>query len=320
MTVDVPLMPGSPRCPGALRTRDLAGRPRVALVGLERGQPRCRGRRVSRAAKRWSSKLPADAARAEVWSFVVSPQWNIVFEGMPAVLPASINSSTWIYEFHPRPGEKLRAHITRPERAAGSTLAIDSVRPVRRSSASAPSTTTLEFQYRSTQGGRHCDHAAEDRAGDGGAPRRTVRAGPPGRRGALDRPAARRSHGERRVGDPERRELPRASRRRGSARQRSNVQTTVSLARGSLAAVRASAPASVRRCSTGRSSSCSSWYGAAAGAMEAFAAAHARVAAAWGWPLDAVVVRAGARGAAGCSRWTGASGGQRPLPRRRRRC
>jgi hypothetical protein len=59
-----------------------------------------------------------------------------------------------VYEFHPRPGEKLRAHITRPERVEGSTLAVDSLRQSiavgKRSS-----TTTLEFRYRSTQGGRH---------------------------------------------------------------------------------------------------------------------------------------------------------------------
>jgi hypothetical protein len=60
----------------------------------------------------------------------------------------------WVYEFYPRPGEKLVAHITRPERAEGSTLALDSVKQsVEFGKRSA--NTTLAFQYRSTQGGRH---------------------------------------------------------------------------------------------------------------------------------------------------------------------
>jgi hypothetical protein len=60
----------------------------------------------------------------------------------------------WVYEFYPRPGEKLVAHITRPERAEGATLALDSVQQsVAFGKRSA--NTTLGFQYRSTQGGRH---------------------------------------------------------------------------------------------------------------------------------------------------------------------
>ena len=154
ITVEVPLLNGESALSETLRTRDLADGRRLALVGLERGQN----------AVSWSSgfarsetldlELPADAARTEVWSFVVSPQWNVTFDGLPAVLPESIDPATWVYEFHPRPGEKLRARITRPERAEGSTLAVDSLRQSiavgKRSSI-----TTLEFQYRSTQGGRH---------------------------------------------------------------------------------------------------------------------------------------------------------------------
>jgi hypothetical protein len=154
MTVEVPLARGESVLSESLRTRDLPDGRRIALVGLERSQP----------AMTWSSglarsetlelELPADAARTEVWTFVVSPQWNVAFDGLPAVLPADTSQPTWVYEFHPRPGEKLRLRITRPERAAGTTLAIDSVRQnVEFGKRSA--TTVLQFQYRSTQGGRH---------------------------------------------------------------------------------------------------------------------------------------------------------------------
>ena len=72
-------------------------------------------------------EFPPDATRTEVWSFVVGRQWNVRFEGPPAVLPENPGESSWIHEFYPRPGEKLRLHIGRPEAADGATFAIDSV-------------------------------------------------------------------------------------------------------------------------------------------------------------------------------------------------
>src|SRR5262249_10347620 len=127
---------------------------RLALVGLERGQ----------SAISWSSgfarsetldlEVPADAARTEVWSFVVSPQWNVTFEGMPAVLPASVSPGMGVFEFHTRPGETLHARIPRPERTEGATFAVDSVKhEVQVGKRSA--TSKLDLSYRSTQGGRH---------------------------------------------------------------------------------------------------------------------------------------------------------------------
>jgi hypothetical protein len=154
VTVEVPLLSGESALSEALRTRDLPDGGRLALVGLERGQSSVSWSSGLARSETLELEVPADAARAEVWNFVVSPQWNIRFDGLPPVLPVNINPTTWIYEFHPRPGEKLRAHITRPERAEGSTLAIDSLRQsvaVGKRSVN----TTLEFQYRSTQGGRH---------------------------------------------------------------------------------------------------------------------------------------------------------------------
>jgi hypothetical protein len=154
VTVEVPLLAGESALSGTLRTRDLPDGRRLALVGLERGQDSVSWSSGLARSDALELEVPADAARTEVWSFVVSPQWNVAFEGMPAVLPESVNASMWMFEFHPRPGEKLRARISRPERAEGATFAVDSVQHsvmVGKRSA----TTNLELHYRSTQGGRH---------------------------------------------------------------------------------------------------------------------------------------------------------------------
>ncbi len=153
MTVEVPLIAGESALSGTLRTRDLPGGGRMALIGIERGEGAVSWQSGLSRSQSLDLEVPADAARAEVWSFVVSPQWNVTFEGQPAVLPGGA-PAVWIYEFHPRPGEKLHLRIGRPEPAAGSTLAIDQVRQTvefgKRSA-----NTDLSFRYRSTQGGRH---------------------------------------------------------------------------------------------------------------------------------------------------------------------
>jgi hypothetical protein len=154
MTVEVPLLRGESTLSASLRTRDLPGGRRLVLVGLERGQDSVNWSSGLARSDALELEVPADAARSEVWSFVVSPQWNVTFEGMPAVLPESVDPSMWVFEFHPRPGEKLRARISRPERADGATFAVDSVsHSVTFGKRSA--TTNLELHYRSTQGGRH---------------------------------------------------------------------------------------------------------------------------------------------------------------------
>ena len=37
--------------------------------------------------------LDEGAARSEVWSFVVNPQWNVAFEGFPPVLPQDVDAT-----------------------------------------------------------------------------------------------------------------------------------------------------------------------------------------------------------------------------------
>ena len=98
--------------------------------------------------------MPADAARTEVWNFRVSPQWRVQFAGFPAVLPEDTSAAVWVYQYRPRPGETLKASVSRPAAAAGATFAIDSVEQhVTYGKRSAD--VNLGFSYRSTQGGRH---------------------------------------------------------------------------------------------------------------------------------------------------------------------
>src|SRR5690606_34168799 len=136
-----------------IEVRQSSGGGRVALVGLERDQPMQTW--VSGLARNETLELtaPDGAARSEVWRFHVSPEWNVSFEGFPAVMPEDL-SGAWAFEFHPRPGERLRLNISRPEPAAGSTFAIDSVRQQIRLGKRSTDT-TLQLSYRSTQGGRH---------------------------------------------------------------------------------------------------------------------------------------------------------------------
>jgi hypothetical protein len=149
LTVAVPLVSGE-----SVLTEGLNVRPDgTALVGLAVGQD----------SRTWSSSLaradnlrvslPAGIARTEVWRLVVSPQWRVSFNGLPATLPENPNSDPWVFEYRPREGETLELGVTRPQALGGATLAIDqaqqSISLGRRSSEG-----ELLLKYRSTQGGR----------------------------------------------------------------------------------------------------------------------------------------------------------------------
>ena len=124
------------------------------LAGLAAGQARMSWNSALPQAATLQLALPADAARAEVWNFRVSPQWRVEFQGFPAVLPENIDATAWVYQYRPRPGEQLRVQISRPPAAVGATLAIDAASQhvtVGKRSADVE----LSFSYRSTQGGRH---------------------------------------------------------------------------------------------------------------------------------------------------------------------
>jgi hypothetical protein len=148
-TVALPLLPGE-----SVLTEGLQVNPNgTALVGLAAGADSLTFNSSLSRAEALSVHLPALPARSEVWRFTVSPQWHVLFKGLPAILPEEPDSTPWVFEYRPRPGEGLDLTITQPPPVAGATLAIDQVRQQvnigRRSSEE-----TLELHYRSTQGGR----------------------------------------------------------------------------------------------------------------------------------------------------------------------
>ena len=113
----------------------------------------------------WSASLPrtaalaltaaaADARYVEVWEFAVSPQWHAAFEGFAATLPEELSGDEWVFEFHPRPGEQLAAHFSRPAAVPGAALAIDAVEHTL-SIGKRATDAGLTIRYRATQGGRH---------------------------------------------------------------------------------------------------------------------------------------------------------------------
>jgi hypothetical protein len=149
LSAEIPLAPGESVQSAGVKVRD-----GTALIGLGSGEDSMAWHSGMARAETLELTLPADAARNETWSFVVNPQWNVTFEGFPAVLPEQQPLPVWVFRFIPRAGETLKVKVTRPKAAGGTTLAIDSVEQ-RVSVGKRSSTTTLRFDYRSTQGGRH---------------------------------------------------------------------------------------------------------------------------------------------------------------------
>jgi len=150
LTVAVPLAPGESVLTEGLDVR----RDGVALVGLAAGQAEREWTSSLAHSDRLALRLTATPARAEIWRFVVSPQWRVDFSGLPAVLPDDMAAAPWVFEYRPRVGEQLELAATRPLAVPGRTLAVDAVHQ----SASIgrhSSDHELELRYRSTQGGRH---------------------------------------------------------------------------------------------------------------------------------------------------------------------
>ncbi len=149
-TVAVPLVSGESVLTEGLDVR----RDGVALVGLAAGQAEREWTSSLARGDRLALRLTATPARAEIWRFVISPQWRVDFSGLPAVLPDDLAAAAWVFEYRPRVGEQLDLAVTRPPAVPGRTLAIDAVHQsgsIGRHS----SDHQLELRYRSTQGGRH---------------------------------------------------------------------------------------------------------------------------------------------------------------------
>jgi len=149
-TVAVPLVPGESVLTEGLDVR----RDGVALAGLAAGQAEREWTSGLARSDRLALRLTATPARAEIWRFVVSPQWRVDFIGLAAVLPDDLAAAPWVFEYRPRVGEQLELAVTRPPAVAGRTLAIDAVHQRARIGRHS-SEHELELRYRSTQGSRH---------------------------------------------------------------------------------------------------------------------------------------------------------------------
>lgn len=157
IAVEVPLVTGESVLTPGIEVRG----GKTVLAGIPAGAPATGWQSGLARSDALQLTMPAAAARVEVWTFSINPQWHAEFNGLPAVLPDDVNAPNWLYTYYPRAGETLAVKLTRPEGAPGGTLAIDSARQwirygVRSSDAG------LGFQYRSTQGGRHVIDLPED--------------------------------------------------------------------------------------------------------------------------------------------------------------
>ena len=90
----------------------------------------------------------------ETWFVGVGTVWHAEFSGVPESETGSSGSSVRMAEFHPRGGESLSIVASRPDAAAGTTLAFDSVIMSLEQGARS-STTNLVLRYRSTRGTQH---------------------------------------------------------------------------------------------------------------------------------------------------------------------
>ena len=150
LNVAIPLLKGeSVLTPGIKVTPD-----RTALAALPAGESVLSWNSGMARSEILELSLPANNSRIEVWNFSVSPQWHLAFDGFPAVMPENMDGQNWVFQYFPRPGEKLTLRITRPSAAPGATLAIDRVQHALRVGARS-SDASVDFSYRSTEGGRH---------------------------------------------------------------------------------------------------------------------------------------------------------------------
>jgi hypothetical protein len=148
-TIAVPLVPGE-----SVLSEGLQVNPdNTVLVGLSAGEQTRTWSSSLKPEDHLSVRLPILPARAEVWRFIVAPQWRVRFSSLPATLPQNPSATPWVFEYHPRPGETLDLTVSQPPAVPGGTLAIDRVRQNviigRRSTEE-----SIRLHYRSTQGGR----------------------------------------------------------------------------------------------------------------------------------------------------------------------
>ncbi len=101
-----------------------------------------------------SLRTPPDAPWKETWSVGVGNIWHASFDGVPESNIEDRNDGARVAWFDPRAGEELVITASRPEAAAGTTLAFDSV-SLDVDYGSRSSDASLVLHYRSTQGAQH---------------------------------------------------------------------------------------------------------------------------------------------------------------------
>ena len=160
-TLAVNLLPGEVVVSPGIEVSD--GR---ALIALEPAEDYAEWESRLPTAESLALTAPEDVPWTERWRFVISPVWNVQFDGIPRTPPLETFNPFFVPEYDPRPGETLTLSLTQPQPSSGDTIAIDEVdytmRVGDRSSA-----LTLELDYRSTRGMQHVLQLPEDSELDG---------------------------------------------------------------------------------------------------------------------------------------------------------
>jgi len=154
-TLSLPLLEGE-----AVTTSGLKVSGGNITIGLGAGEDNQAFASILPRADRLELVASRDNSHSERWRFEVAPTWHADFGGTPAVAPQG-GTAGWMFEFYPRPGERLNVKVTRPVASKGGTLAFDNV-TLRTVAGKRSSDTTLELHFRSTQGGRHTLHIPVD--------------------------------------------------------------------------------------------------------------------------------------------------------------
>jgi hypothetical protein len=148
-TLQLPLLPGE-----AVLTPGLEVRDGKVLVSIPSGERYATWESSLNRVDKLQWQAASQQPWVEQWDVIVSPMWHAQFAGTPPIMPAELAGDVWNYRFLPRPGESLDLVVTRPAASEGATLAVDRVE-VTTSFGQRLSDTTLQFWYRSSQGGRH---------------------------------------------------------------------------------------------------------------------------------------------------------------------
>jgi hypothetical protein len=148
-TLRLPLLPGE-----AVLTPGLEVREGSVLVSMPSGEQFASWESSLEQLEKLQWTAAADSPWVEQWDVIVSPMWHAELAGTPAIMPGEDADGAWINRFLPRPGESLDLSVVRPTASAGTTLAVDRV-DVTTTFGQRLADTTLQFSYRSSQGGRH---------------------------------------------------------------------------------------------------------------------------------------------------------------------